>query len=221
MTIIGACGVIAYLLALVAFLPARVAFDPGPRWTLSGTVWNGEALLAGTQRLEWQWSPLGSLTGGAFAANWRLTSAGGPISPAMPRYGGSRVLLEDVSGEINAGLLTALDPTLPFECAATMQVRIDRLAVGGDAQSGSGRLRSEGGQCTSKAIGIATFVLPTLTGRLMPSGDVTALSLAAAGSRRELVRGSLTRHGHLRVAMTSAGTQVLPFARAFAIDKRL
>ncbi len=220
MTVIGACGVIAYLLALVAFLPARVAFDPGPRWTLSGTVWNGEALLAGTQRLEWQWSPIRSLTGFTFAADWRLTSAGSDLT-GNAALRGSRVLLEDVSGEIDAGLLTALDPTLPFECAATMQVRIDRLAVGGDAQGGSGRLRSEGGQCTSKAIGIATFVLPTLTGKLAPSGDVTALSLAAAGSRRELVRGSLTRQGHLRVAMTSAGAQVLPFGRAFAIDKRL
>ena len=72
-----ALGVAAYLATLVATVPADVAL---PRSQIvgrfDGTLWHGEALLAGGHRIGWDWAPLRSLLALGFVADWHAAGPG-------------------------------------------------------------------------------------------------------------------------------------------------
>lgn len=216
-----AIGLATYTAALIALLPARFVIAPtDDRWMLAGTVWRGEAVLAGSHRLEWRFAPVRSLAALGFAADWRMTGQGTDLT-GTATVGSRETRLEGVSGQADGGLLAALEPSLPFTCDVTMQVDLADLAIGGTSQRATGTIRTDPGRCTAKGIASASTALPRLTATMRRAGDLSDGFVAPAANRQKLVTISLSKRGRLVVAVTPAGGALLPFVRDFALTRDL
>lgn len=211
-------GVASYLIALVALLPARMLFDPGADWAITGTVWHGQAVLDGAYRVDWRWAPLRSLGALAFAADWRMDGEGTALG-GVAKLSARRLLLEDVVGQADAALLTALTPSMPLACHAALTVDLPRLLIAGSASTADGEIRGEAGSCT-RGGSADTVALPALVARAaVDRSGVTTATLAPLGERRlHLVEGSFAG-GRLSLAATAAADRVLPFLRGFRFER--
>ncbi len=211
LTVFVLLGIAAYALAMIATMPAGVAFGNRPwRTGIAGTVWNGEVGVAGGTRIEWHWAPLRSLTSLAFAADWK---AAGPDTDmggrGLVRFG--RTVLDQVSGSAHASLLDALQPGLPFTCDLVMQSEFDRIAIGGSDQRIDGKLTTDPGTCTPKGGGAAVPV-PALLLTAEKIGTQTRIRIAPAAQRRQtLVDATLGEDGALSLRVTDDGARLLPF----------
>ncbi len=178
---------------------------------VGGTIWHGEAALAGGDRLSWRWAPLATLAHLAFAADFAVEGRDTALA-GRALLGRSSLRLDDVSGTADARLLAALDPGLPFACAMPLQVNLTTLAIGRGDRRMAGEIRSGGGSCGPKAGGAQVSVAPLI----LTAGDVgraTAGGIAPLGRRRlSLVTFTLARDGRLDLAVTRAGAAALPFA---------
>ncbi|MEG3179693.1 type II secretion system protein N [Sphingomonas sp. LT1P40] len=204
-------GIAAYLLAMIATMPAGVFLKNRPwRTGIAGTVWNGEVGVAGGSKVEWNWAPLRSLTSLAFAADWKAT---GPDTDLGGRglMGFGSTVLDAVSGSAHASLLTALQPDLPFTCDLVMQVEFDRIAIGGSDQILDGKLTTDPGTCTPK-VGGAPAAVPSLLLTAEKIGTSTRIRITPATQRRQtLIDATLSEGGQLSVRITDDGARVLPF----------
>lgn len=213
--ILAAIGLAAYLIALLATIPANVVVPArGALLDVSGTVWRGEAALDGGARLTWRLAPLRSLVDLAFAADWTLRSGDAELGGRSLLHGGGRAVLDNVSGLADGSLLRAAMPDAPFACDVALQVDLQRLALGSGEQEARGEIRSEAGSCHPVGdAGLPTAVPPLI---LLAERDLrrgTILSLAPIGQRRtRLMEGSLSRDGRLELRITREGAAVLPFA---------
>lgn len=204
-------GIVAYVLAMAATMPAGVAFSNRPwRTGIAGTVWNGEVGIAGGTKIDWQWAPLRSLTSLAFAADWKATGPDTDMGGrGLVRFG--RIVLDSVSGSAHASLLGGLQPNLPFTCDLVMQSEFDRIAIGGSGQMIAGKLTTDPGTCTPKGGGAAVPV-PALLLTAEKIGTTTRIRIAPATQRLQtLVDATLTEDGALTLRMTADGARVLPF----------
>lgn len=204
-------GIVAYALAMVATMPAGVAFSNRPwRTGIAGTVWNGEVGIAGGSKVEWNWAPLRSLTSFAFAADWKATGPDTDLGGrGLVRFG--RTVLDKVSGSAHASLLQALQPNLPFTCDLVTQSEFERIAIGGSDQMIQGKLTSDPGTCTPKGGG-APVPVPALLLTAEKIGTTTRIRIAPATQRLQtLVEATLTEDGNLTLRMTGDGARVLPF----------
>lgn len=204
-------GLATYLVALVATIPARVIVTPATGLAgVTGTVWEGEAMLAGGNRVAWGWAPLRTLANLAFAVDWTAT---GPATD----LGGQALLrneamvLNAVAGRMDGALLRAFAPEMRVDCAVTMQVELARLAIGGGAQGAVGEIRSEAGTCAVP--GLPALPVPPMIASAVRDGTAdTRLALAPLGQRRNvLAAGTFDGEGRVRMALTPAGTAALPF----------
>lgn len=204
-------GIAAYALAMVATMPAGVAFSNRPwRTGIAGTVWNGEVGIAGGSKVEWNWAPLRSLTSLAFAADWKATGPDTDLGGrGLMRFG--RTVLDQVSGSAHASLLDALQPNLPFTCDLVMQTQFERIAIGGSDQMIDGKLTTDPGSCTPKAGG-APVPVPALLLTAEKIGTSTRIIIAPAAQRRQtLVDATLSEDGALSLRLTADGARLLPF----------
>ncbi|MFL9842659.1 hypothetical protein ABS767_16935 [Sphingomonas sp. ST-64] len=212
LTVFVVLGIAAYVLAMIATMPASVVVKNRPwRTGVAGTVWNGEVGVAGGSKFEWHWAPLRSLTSLGFAADWTAT---GPDTDMGGRAlaGLSSTILDKVSGSSHAALLQALQPNLPFTCDMVMQVEFDRIAIGGSNQGIDGRLTTDAGTCTPKGGGVPVAVPPLmLTAEKI--GATTQIRVTPRAQRRQvLLDATLAENGALTLRMTPDGARVLPFA---------
>jgi hypothetical protein len=207
-------GIAAYLLALVATLPAGVVFKNRPwRTGVAGTVWNGEVGMAGGIAVSWRWAPLRSLTSLGFAADWKATGPDTDLGGrALAGFGGAR--LDNVSGTGNAALLQAIQPNLPFTCEFTEQIEMERMIVGGSGQMLQGKVVSDPGTCRPKDAGAAT-TLPSMTLVAEKIGAETRIRVhPTAQQRKVLLNAILQENGTLEVSVTPEGAEMLPFLGA-------
>lgn len=211
LTLFAGIGIAAYVVAMVATVPASVALGDGPwRTSAGGTIWNGEVGLAGGSRLSWRWAPLRSLVNLAFAVDWRA-SGGSTDLGGRALIGPSTTTIEDVSGAADGTLLQAVQPDLPFTCDMVMQVDIPRARLGGDEQMAAGRLATDAGSCTPKRGGVATPVGPLLL-TAEAIGAESRLRLVPATQRlRTLMAIRLQHDGTVTIEMTPEGAAALPF----------
>ncbi|WP_241527182.1 type II secretion system protein N [Sphingomonas turrisvirgatae] len=211
LTVFVVLGIAAYALAMVAMMPAGVAFSNRPwRTGIAGTVWNGEVGIAGGTKVEWNWAPLRSLTSLGFAMDWKATGPDTDLGGrGLVRFGGT--VLDKVSGSAHASLLQALQPNLPFTCDLVTQSEFDRIAIGGSDQMIAGKLTTDPGTCTPKGGGAAVPV-PSLLLTAEKIGTTTRIRIAPATQRLQtLIEATLTEDGALTVRMTNEGARVLPF----------
>lgn len=205
-------GIGAYALAMLATMPASVVVKNRPwRTGVAGTVWNGEVGVAGGSKFEWHMAPLRSLTSLGFATDWKATGPDTDMGGRALVHLGGRVVLDKVSGSADASLLQALQPNLPFTCELTMQIGMDRIAVGGGSQMLSGSAASDPGSCRPKGAGPAA-PLPALLFTAEHIGNRTQLRIAPATQRRRtLVTAELAEDGTLDLGVTPEGAAMMPF----------
>ncbi|WP_404337527.1 hypothetical protein AB2M62_02525 [Sphingomonas sp. MMS12-HWE2-04] len=205
-------GIAAYVLAMLVTMPASVFLNNRPwRTGVAGTVWNGEVGLAGGSKLEWHLAPLRSLTSLAFAADWKATGPNTDLGGQALVHFGGRVVLDHVSGSADGSLIQALQPNLPFTCDLTMQIEMERIAVGGGDQMLSGNATSDPGSCRPKGAGAASS-LPPLVLSAEHVGPRTTIRIAPMAQRRQtLVNFVLSESGALDLSVTPEGAAMMPF----------
>lgn len=206
-------GIGAYVLGMVATIPASIVFKNRPwRSGVAGTIWNGEVGIAGGSRIAWNWSPLRSITSLGYAADWK---ASGPDTDLGGRVlaGLSSTMLDKVSGSATTALLQAIQPNLPFTCDMTAQVEIERLAIGGSSQMMRGQIVTDPGSCGLPGAGAgASSPVPSLIVVAEHIGKETRIRVAPATQRRKtLIDGVLKENGELELRLTPDGAGVLPF----------
>lgn len=204
-------GIAAYALAMIATMPAGVAFSNRPwRTGIAGTIWNGEVGVAGGTKVEWNWAPLRSLTSLGFAADWKATGPDTDMGGrGLMRF--NRTVLDSVSGSAHASLLDALQPNLPFTCDLVMQTEFPRIAIGGSDQMIEGKLTTDPGTCTPKVGGMPVPV-PALLLTAEKIGTTTRIRVAPAAQRRQtLIDATLSDEGALSLRLTPDGARILPF----------
>ena len=211
-TVFAALGIVAYALAMLVTMPASVAVKNRPwRTGVAGTVWNGEVGVAGGSKFEWRMAPLRSLTSLGFAADWKATGPDTDLGGRLLAHPGGRTVLDKVSGSADASLLQALQPDLPFTCDLTMQVEMERIAVGGGAQMLSGTATSDPGSCRPKGGG-APAPVPALILTAEHVGNRTLIRIAPMTQRRRvLVTAELAEDGTIDFGVTPDGAAMLPF----------
>ena len=200
-------GVAAYLLALIAGIPARLLL---PLPDAVGTIWHGEASLASGNRIAWHWAPLRSLIRFGFAADFTVTGSETSLAGrALLRPG--RMILDNVSGSADGALLEAVARP-SFACLVRMQIDIEQIAIGSGARSAQGRIQGEPGVCQAFG-GTTPVTIPALTLQLTQTPGLAAISLAPRGrGRTPLLVGGLEENGRLRLIVTAEGAAALPFA---------
>lgn len=204
-------GIAAYAVALIWTMPASVALGNRPwRTGVSGTVWNGEAGIAGGSVLSWHWAPLRSLTSLGFAVDWHMTGVDTDLGGRALMRPGS-MIVDALSGRTDATILQAIQPNLPFTCRMTMQAEFPRAVLGGSGQQAEGQLLTDAGTCQPKAGGAATDVPPLIL-TADHIGSETRVRLAPSQQRRRtLMTVVLTEAGQVTITMTPDGAQTLPF----------
>jgi hypothetical protein len=204
-------GIAAYVVAMIATIPASAVVDGGAwRTGIGGTVWNGEVGLAGGSKLEWHWAPLRSLVNLGFAVDW---TANGDATNLGGRalIGPSSSTVDAMSGSADGTLLQAIQPDLPFVCDMAMQLDFPRARIGGSDQMVSGQLLTEPGSCRPRAGGVPTAV-PALVLTAQHIGTQSRLTLAPATQRRRtLMTIVLGEDGTVDMTLTPEGAAALPF----------
>ena len=196
-------GLLAYCFGLIAMIPASLVLPKSDRWQVGGTIWNGEAVLGGTTSLNWQWSPIASLSRFAFAANWHMTGGNTDlIGSASPGF--SRLQIDNVSGVADGNLLNLAAPTLPMTCKFLAKVNLDTLTVGGSNQQASGNLRTSPVHCTAKGLAIAALDFPALNGKISPAHGLSSGALITLPSGQHLVEARLYTTGAFSLWPTAA-----------------
>jgi len=204
-------GIVAYVLAMVATMPASV-FLKNQAWRsgIGGTVWNGEVGIAGGTRIAWHWAPLRSLTSLGYAADFRASGTDTDFGGRMLAQPG-RVVLDKVSGTGNGSLLSMIRSDLPFTCDTVLQIEMERIELGSAAKMMQGVVTSDPGTCAPK-YGGGPSAVPALILNADHVGDVTRFRLTPMARRRNvLLEATLRRDGMTTVSVTPAGAQALPF----------
>lgn len=194
-------------------MPASVAFrNEAWRTGVAGTIWNGEVGVAGGSSVRWDWSPLRSLTSLGFAADWKATGPDTDLGGRVLKgFGGT--VLDKVSGSADASLLQAIQPDLPFACDLTMQVQVERLAIG-SGQMMQGRVATDPGSCRPKGGGAATPLPPLLLTADKIGAESRIRVAPMTQRRRTLVEATLSESGALELRVTPEGATMLPFLGA-------
>jgi hypothetical protein len=210
--VFSSLGIAAYVLAMIATMPASVVLKNRPwRTGVAGTVWNGEVGVAGGSKFEWHMAPLRSLTSLAFAADWKASGPNTDLGGQLLVHPGGRVVLEHVSGSADGTLLQALQPNLPFTCDLVMQVEMERIALGGGDRMMTGNATSDPGSCRPKRAGAAS-ALPALILNAEHVGNRTTVRIAPMTQRRQvLVNAELSEGGAVDLSVTPDGARAMPF----------
>jgi hypothetical protein len=210
--VFAALGIGAYLLALIVTLPASVVIKNQPwRTGVAGTVWNGEVGVAGGAKFEWHMAPLRSLTSLAYAADWKATGPDTDLGGRVLAHFGGRMVLDKVSGAADGSLLQALQPNLPFTCDLTLQVEMERIAIGGGAGCSAAPRRAIPAAAAPRNAGAAS-ALPALILTAEHIGNRNLIRIAPmAQRRRTLVTFELGEDGTVDMSVTPDGATMMPF----------
>lgn len=197
---------------MLVTMPASVVLkNRSWRTGVAGTVWNGEVGIAGGSKVEWHMAPLRSLTSLAYAADWKASGPNTDLGGQVLAHLGGRMVLDHVSGSADGTLLQAIQPNLPFTCDLTMQVEMERVAVGGGSQMMNGKTTSDPGSCRPKGAGAAS-ALPALVMTADHVGTRTTIRIAPmAQQRRTLVNMILGEDGTVDLSVTPEGATMMPF----------
>lgn len=190
-----AAGLIAYALALIATLPARVVAPRGS--DAAGTIWHGAANFGGATA-RWDTSLAESLGSGAVAARWTLDGPATLLTGVARWRPFAGTELATVSGRTSWAQLAAAVPGLPAGCTVPIDVALDRVAAGDT----HGTVRTLAGTCGTAPVRAIPRLIATFAGS---GGRVTSWTDRATTLATVAVAG-----GVVRLHLTPAGAAVLP-----------
>jgi len=206
-------GVGAYILSLIATLPAELLFEDAEEdalvGTVTGTVWSGEASMNGGHGLRWTWSPLESLRYLAFSIDFDMT---GPETELKgeARWRPNSFELREVRGRSTGALLSALFPQLPLTCDFPMQVDVGRIVLGEGSAAVEGEIRSDRGLCLNRGGTAGTSVMPPLLAQSASTVAGSTGSISIVSSVRERIASiKVTPNGELSIKVLPRGAALL------------
>ncbi|HEX8447180.1 MAG TPA: hypothetical protein VF649_11265 [Sphingomonas sp.] len=209
----GGIGVAAYLLTLLATVPARlfVPSDVPALRAVSGTIWHGEVALPGGDRLTWRFAPLRTIASLAYAADLTVTGRTTDLAGRVA-LGRRMVRFDSVAGRADGAFVAAVFPDLPFTCDLGLVIDIPRLAIGTEIPDAAGEIRSAPGRCTPRGGGTATAV-PALLATTRVAGTATVVTITPPTQRRQiLARTRIDADGRVAITIPPAGARRFPFA---------
>lgn len=218
--VFASIAVLAYLVGLIAQIPARTLITETDTLKVGGTIWNGEAVRGSTIRLEWQFAPLRSLTSLAFSADVQIAGGGTDLVGQAMRSSG-RLVLTDMSGQIDGTLLDVMAPDLPLSCRFVAQTRIAWLALGGQAQGAAGTMQLSPATCTARGGSALPVTLPASRFEVRPVGGTSVGALSSLAGRVHLIELRLSPEGNLSVWPTAALVRTAPVLAGVRYDTRL
>lgn len=213
---LAALALVSYAVALAATAPARtlawlLELPPQVR-QLSGTVWQGEAVLSGGLVASWTVDPWASLPALAVDLAWRLdgpdTRLAGAASIGMAGAG-----VSGVEGVAGWSLVRAALPGLAVACDPTARVRLDRAGADAGRLVAVGEIVSAPGVCRDPAVTppVAPVAVPALRGRIETAADGIRLEVERRdGPAERLAEILLTPDGRMVVTILPAGARLVP-----------
>jgi hypothetical protein len=206
---LGAGGV-----ALVATMPlgfavrmAGVVLPAGV--TLSGTVWRGQAALAG-HRAAWQTLPGRSVMAGAWVADLRVTGPETDLAgQAALRPGGARIA--PLAGRVGWPLIDAVMPGLEIRCATTADVDLAEARIRAGDRAATGQITLAAGTCARVDGTVKDVPLPAMVARIVTTADGVGMALAAVDAPGVALGNLLvTPDDRLRVTVHATGAAMVP-----------
>lgn len=213
-------GALAYLIGLIATIPASTLIEENDRLQVGGTIWNGEAVLASSIRVEWSAAPLTSLIKLAYSAQWRMSGEGNDVAGMVTKKG-DQFQFENISGQISGSLINAAFPNLPLSCQFTADARIPSLNVGGEGQEGIGTVRTGPMRCSAAALAALPVELPEMTGAFGPTAAGTGGALKTVNGQVHFIEMRLSREGMFSVWPTQAAVGMAPFLAGQRYDTKI
>lgn len=211
-------GLIAYIFALIAFIPAEAVLDENDGFQVGGTIWNGNAVLGGTVQADWAVSPIDSISRLAFSARVRITGGGSDLTGLITQRG-EQFGIDNLSGQLGGDTLEALFPRLPVRCSFEGSLRIERLRLGGQGQTAEGQMLTGPVSCTAKQLAGVPVNFPSLAGRIAPNANESTGSIATTGAQAvSLVEVRLSPKGALSIWPTQMAITRAPFLAGLRYD---
>ena len=210
-------GLIAYLIGLIALIPAKAVVDERDGLQVGGTIWNGQAVLGSTLRFDWQFAPVATLTRLGFGADWHLSGGGTDLAGSLTSRG-AVLRFDKVSGQADGTLLSALAPRLPFTCRFIADVAMERIVLGGSAQEALGNFRTSPANCALRAIAAPPVELPAMRADVTPGARGSSGALMTAAGQLHLIELRLAPTGALSIWSTSNAVQRVPFFAGMRYD---
>lgn len=207
--------VVAYAVSLTSTAPARLIGRlttlPPTLTGLSGTIWNGSALLAGTLAIRWEIAPVRSVLRGSLVGDWSLRGSDTSLQ-GRAALRSRHIVLEDVDGRAGWTLVSAISPTLAISCDATARVSIRKLAFGDDEKIVIGEVQSAPGTCVSlTGVPPEPVGAPPLIATAIQDGGVSRFRVTtAADPGTILTDASLTKDGDFSLTVYPAGARLVP-----------
>ncbi|MBC8129407.1 MAG: type II secretion system protein N [Rhizobiaceae bacterium] len=173
-------GSTTYAVSLAASVPASLVASqvelPEQIIDVSGTIWNGQAILRGGYELKWQVLPFWSLFHLAFDADWTLTGVDTRLNGRASLW--TRSAVTSVDGRAGWGLARMAFPGTTIACDGSLALALSRVAIANDRQGAVGSLRSGPSVCTG-IVTEAAIEVPALTGTATMDAEGSRLSVAA------------------------------------------
>lgn len=216
----GAIGILllalfTYGVSLIATAPAnvltRLVNMPAAVTSVSGSIWRGQAMLAGGHATQWSVGPLASFRHAALAIRWSLQGPGTHLQGNASLRPGM-VSVKDVEGRISWQLVDAIAPGLPITCEAQARVAIERLVFKDTIEDMAGELRSGPSVCASvNGKPAQTGEVPSLLAiaKMTPDGSQLEIT-TVADEATPLARATLTAQDTLVLTLLSAGAGLVP-----------
>lgn len=211
-------GLVAFALAMVATLPARVVL---PAATVQkalipavGTIWNGEAAIGDETAVSWRFAPLRSVLSLGVATDVVIRGGATDLT-AQAVWRPGRLELQDLTGVAGPGLVNTLIDDLPIRCDLSFVVDLDRVVIAGPRSRVTGSVRSGPGICTAEnGMDTNPAAIPAMVGSAVTdtNGSTAWLAPAATPRGERLVQMTINRSGKLTATVLSAGVLILPAA---------
>lgn len=210
-------AVLAFLVSLAATLPVRLAAGyvalPAGINGYSGTVWRGQAQLAGGHAVDWQVDALGSLAARGIAGDVVVTGPGTDLAGRVTLRGlaGQDLRIEGLTGRAAWPLVVAVAPDLDVACDGAVVLQDVALALAPGLRRGSGSLRSGPATCTETSGASEPVPVPALAGRLETVEEGLRATLAQVEAPEILLaEARATNDDRLIVTVYPEGAALVP-----------
>ena len=214
---LGVGGVTVVATAPLAFAvrTAGVVLPEGV--ALSGTVWNGTALMRG-HRASWQSRAWASVAALAWVSDLRISGPDTALTGQW-RLGPGGVTLAPLTGRVGWSLLEAVMPGLEIRCATVAEVNLTTVTLArtqAQAQAqvqvqATGQIQLAAGTC-ARVDGTVTGVpLPALLADIATTVDGVGVNITGLDAPSvPLGALLLTPDARLRVTVHAAGAAMVP-----------
>lgn len=178
-------GSTTYGVSLATSVPASLVASqielPPQIIDVSGTIWNGQAILDGGYELKWQVLPLHSLFHLAFDADWTLSGVDTRLTGRASAWAAS--VTTSVDGRAGFGLVRTVVPDMTLDCDGSVTVALSRVVLGPQRQGAEGSLRSGLSTCRSAGVETGSAIeVPALAGTAGMTMDDSLLAIVASGA---------------------------------------